>query len=151
MIDALLAAGAAAPAQLVEQALGEQEQVAAETLLARGAPLTAPAAAGLGRVAELAGLLTPADLAAALALAVGNQQTAAVAVVLDAGAPVDALLPPRHQWTALHVAAGHDDVATVALLLDRGARTDIVDLMWHGTPLGWARHQGSARAAELLG
>jgi hypothetical protein len=28
------------------------------------------------------------------------------------------------------------------LLIERGARADAKDLLWHGTPADWARHEG---------
>jgi hypothetical protein len=36
------------------------------------------------------------------------------------------------------------------LLVERGARLDIKDTVWEGTPLGWARHGGGKRQAEMV-
>jgi ankyrin repeat protein len=148
LIDLLLDAGATATPDTAASALGERETAAAEALLARGVPLTAPVAAALGRTAELPGLLAAGgDAQAALRLAVLNRQTEAARLALAGGADADAF---DGHCTALHHAAAHDDVDTIALLLAHGARTDISDRMWHGTPLDWARHERRDRAAALL-
>jgi peptide-methionine (S)-S-oxide reductase len=147
LMDALLAAGAAATTAAVHGALRERELGAVEALLARGHPLTAPIAAALGRTADLATLLTPENAQDALRFATLNRRADAARLALDAGADPDGF---DDQVTALHEAAINDDVATVELLLDRGARTDLRDRMWDGTPLGWARHGRAERAAALL-
>jgi hypothetical protein len=36
------------------------------------------------------------------------------------------------------------------LLVAHGARADIADTLWNSTPLGWAMHQGKARAQAYL-
>jgi hypothetical protein len=44
--------------------------------------------------------------------------------------------------------AGHMEV--VRLLVERGARLDIKDILWHGTPAGWAKHEGRAEVEAFL-
>jgi hypothetical protein len=38
----------------------------------------------------------------------------------------------------------------VRLLVERGARLDMKDILWHGTPAGWARHEGKLRVEQYL-
>jgi len=38
----------------------------------------------------------------------------------------------------------------VRLLVERGARLDLKDVLWQGTPAGWAQHAGHAELAEYL-
>jgi hypothetical protein len=146
LMDALLRAGARATGA-VGATIREREVQALAALLERGHPLTAPIAAALGRTTELAGLLAPDNAGEALYAAVVNRRTEAARLALDAGADPDAF---DGHATVLHEAAANDDAPMIELLLDRGARTDRRDRMWDGTPLGWARHTGSARAVEAL-
>ena len=52
--------------------------------------------------------------------------------------------------TPLHeaVCAGHGE--TVRLLVESGARLDIRDLVYEGTPLGWAIHCKQSEIADYL-
>jgi hypothetical protein len=43
---------------------------------------------------------------------------------------------------------GHS--AVVRLLVERRARLDIEDTVYHGTPLGWAKHAGNTAMEEYL-
>ncbi len=38
----------------------------------------------------------------------------------------------------------------VRLLVERGARLDLKDILWHGTPAGWARHGGRLEIEAFL-
>jgi hypothetical protein len=131
---------------------------AAEVLAKRGASVDLPAAAGLGRLEEVARLLPTAGADArhnALSLAAQHGQVAIVRQLLDAGEdPNRYNLEGNHAHaTPLHqaVLGGHE--AVVRLLVERGARLNIRDAIWRGTPLGWALHGGgtpNARMAECL-
>ena len=44
--------------------------------------------------------------------------------------------------------AGHLDV--VRLLVERGARLDIKDILWEGTPAGWAEYEGEKKVEDFL-
>jgi hypothetical protein len=44
--------------------------------------------------------------------------------------------------------AGHDKV--VQLLVERGARLDLKDILWQGTPAGWANHAGRTDLEKYL-
>jgi len=128
----------------------------AETLARRGANTNRlAAAAGLGRLPQAIHLLADADPAerhAALALAAAHGHADIVRLLLDAGEDPNRYNPPgfHAHSTPLHqaVCAGHE--AVVRLLVERGARTDIEDTVYHGTPLGWARHEGQANLEKYL-
>jgi ankyrin repeat protein len=129
---------------------------AAETLANRGAKTDRlAAAAGLGRLAEATHLLPKADPLerhCALALAAQHGQVEIVRLLLDAGEDPNRYNPIGFHGhsTPLHQAVweGHEDV--VRLLIDRHARTDIEDTVFHGTPLGWAKHGGHANLEKYL-
>jgi hypothetical protein len=56
-----------------------------------------------------------------------------------------------HQHSVpLHQAALDENIELMELLLAHGARLDIRDTLWNGTPLGWARHEGKAKAIAFL-
>ena len=128
---------------------------AAETLVARGASVGVVAAAGLGRVRDVVGLLpatgeSERHRAFALAAQLGHAQV--VRVLLDSGETPDQYNPEgfHSHGTALHHAAlgGHHEV--IRLLIERGARLDIKDTLWRGTPLGWALHAKRENVAQFL-
>jgi hypothetical protein len=127
----------------------------AEALVRRGAPVDLPAAAGLGRAADVARLLPAADPAtrhAALALAAQHGQAETVRMLLDAGEDPSRYNPDGYHShsTPLHQAvwAQHPDV--VRLLVERGARLDVKDTIYEATPLGWAVYGGHDAIAEWL-
>jgi len=140
----------------VETALVFGYRATAEVLVKRGAPIgTIAAAAGLGRVDEVAKMLPGSSAEArhrALAIAAETGQVEAVRMLLDAGEDPNRYNPPgTHAHSApIHQAvwAGHLDV--VRLLVERGARLDKRDTIHDGTPLGWARYGGRAEIAEYL-
>jgi ankyrin repeat protein len=128
----------------------------AEALVRRGAGIdNIGAAAGLGRVADTARLLSGADSRArhiALALASQHGHTEVVRLLLDAGED-----PNRHNpegfhshGTPLHHAVWSDQTDVVHLLVERGARLDIRDTMYDGTPLDWANYGKKSAIAEYL-
>lgn len=129
---------------------------AAEAVAARGASVDRLSiAAGLGRIDACRALLTQAsgvERHEALALASINDRVDVVALLLDAGEDPDRCNPDgmhAHQ-TPLHGAALSGHLALVQLLVSRGARLDIRDALWHGTPLGWARHSGQDAVVAYL-
>ncbi len=125
-------------------ALAFGRQNTAEALVRRGARVdNIAAAAGLGRLADAARLLSGADPESrhrALALASQMGHAEIVRLLLEAGEDPDRYNPEGNHphSTPLHQAAlaGHD--AVVRLLVERGARLDIQDAIHRGTPLGWA-------------
>lgn len=153
LVETLVAAGAQAGRGAVMMTLGHGQTAPVAWLLEHGLKLTAPAAAGLGRTAELGRLLAGASAAEAsdsLAMAVINRETEAARLCLEAGADPNLFMPVHSHSTPLHQAALHDDVAMLELLVAHGARSDIRDTLWQGTPLGWAVHAGSKRAEAWL-
>jgi hypothetical protein len=126
---------------------------AARVLERRGARVDLPAAAGLGRVEDVARLLAAADGDArhqALALAAQLGHAEIVGLLVDAGEDPNRFNPVHGHSTPLHQAAVAGHEAVVRLLVERGARLDIRDTIWHGTPLGWAEHGGRTAVADYL-
>jgi ankyrin repeat protein len=52
--------------------------------------------------------------------------------------------------TALHLAAQGGCLEVAQLLLERGADASIEDDLYHGTPAGWAEHDGQTHAARII-
>jgi ankyrin repeat protein len=129
---------------------------AAEALVRRGATVDSlPAAAGLGRLADVMMLLPAAsadDRHRALALAAQLGRLDVTHALLDAGEDPNRFNPPgmHAHGMPLHHAAlnGHADV--VRLLVERGARRDVEDALFHATPAGWAEHGGHPAIAAFL-
>jgi hypothetical protein len=136
-------------------ALGHGEFAAAERLLDRGARLSLPVATGLGRETEaiaLMALATAAERHLALALAAQFGRDAVLRRLLEAGEDPDRFNPVglHAHSTPLHQAALMGRRTTVDILLAFGARRDIRDILWNGTPAGWARHGGHDDVAQIL-
>jgi ankyrin repeat protein len=129
---------------------------AAETLAKRGANTDSlTAAAGLGHLSAATRWLTNTtsqDRHRALALAAQHGHVEIVRLLLDAGEDPNRYNPKGFHGhsTPLHQAAlyGHSEV--VQLLVERRARLDIEDTVYHGTPLGWAKHAGQTGMEEYL-
>jgi ankyrin repeat protein len=81
------------------------------------------------------------------AAAVGN--VAGIATMIDMGWDVNA---KGVVWgeTPAHRAAFEGHVASLALLVERGADLTLTDRSYHGTPLGWAQHNGCAEVIAYL-
>jgi ankyrin repeat protein len=128
----------------------------AEALARRGAAVKdLAAAAGLGRLADVARLLGAADgpaRHAALALAAQHGHAEVVRLLLDAGEDPSRYNPDGYHGhsTPLHQAVWSDHLDVVRLLVERGARLDLRDKVYQGTPLGWANYGGRAAIAEYL-
>jgi ankyrin repeat protein len=127
----------------------------ARTLVARGARIDLIAAAGLGKLDEVARLLPEADDRSrhgALALAAQLGQVDAVRLLLDAGENPNRYNPDgfHSHATPLHQAVWATDPDVVRLLVERGARLDIKDKIYEGTPLDWAVYGERTALAEYL-
>jgi ankyrin repeat protein len=128
----------------------------AEALVKRGARVdNIAAAAGLGRLADVKLLLPTSDAEGrhrAFALASQHGQVEVVKLLLDAGEDPSRYNPQGNHphSTPLHqaVAAGHPEV--VRLLVEHGAKLDVEDTLYHGTPLGWAKHLGQIEIEQYL-
>jgi ankyrin repeat protein len=91
----------------------------------------------------------------ALSWAAANDRIDALTWLLDHGADINKRttfggLTHGRAVTALHLAAQANHVAAVQLLLTRGADPSITDGIYHGTPRGWAEHEGSRDVLALL-
>jgi hypothetical protein len=154
LIDLLCDHGADPCAALEGATLhGELESVNA--LMARGAPVTLPVAAALGRIEEFRALLRGADRHTRhLALAMASQcgQVEIARLLLDAGEDLNRYNPVggHSHTTPLHQAAGAGYFELVRLLVERGARLDLQDILWHATPAGWANHAGKTEIEAYL-
>ena len=154
LIDLLCDHAADANYASVASALnGELE--ALDALIRRGAQITLPVAAALGRGEDVRRLLPESDSRdrhLALALAAQFDRVEVVRMLLDAGEDPNRFNPVggHSHSTPLHQAAlgGFCDMAR--LLVERGARLDIKDILWHATPAGWARHEGKKEVEEYL-
>ncbi|HTS10257.1 MAG TPA: ankyrin repeat domain-containing protein [Candidatus Eisenbacteria bacterium] len=151
----LLCDHGADPNRAVEPAAVQFERLAVGALLVQGARITLPLAASLGEYEQMKSLLPdskPEDRHLALALAAQYGYAYAVEILLDTGADPNRFNPPaaHSHSTPLHQAAlnGHLDV--VKVLVSRGAKTDMKDILFGGTPAGWANHAGRKHVEEYL-
>ncbi len=128
--------------QILDEALvwaSKSDQVAVmPELVARGADVDADPYRG-----------TPLIWAAA------NGRLAAARWLLDHGADVNRVATfggPAHGEgvTALHLAAQGDHAEMVEFLLEHGADPRLEDVLYHGTPSGWADHSGATRVRDRL-
>ncbi len=131
------------------------ETDALQALLDRGARMNLPIAAALGRVEDFRRFLPETGARhrhLAFALAAQFDRVEMVQALLDAGENLDRYNPVggHSHSTPLHQAAGAGSMEMVRLLVERGARLDLKDVLWHGTPLDWAEHEGRNEVAEFL-
>ena len=154
LIDLLCDRGAD-PDSALQAAVAHSEMGSALALLRRGARMTLPVAAALSEANEFSEMLPSADdrdihLALALASQFGHLEI--VRMLLDRGEDPNRYNPAgsHSHSTPLHQAAlaGHAEI--VRLLVERGARLDTKDILWHGTPADWARHEGKREIEAYL-
>ncbi|HEY2121388.1 MAG TPA: ankyrin repeat domain-containing protein [Candidatus Acidoferrum sp.] len=132
---------------------GELQSVHA--LIKRGARITLPVAAVLGRTDDFRQQFPVAnkeDRHLALALASQAGHVEIVRLLLDAGEDPNRYNPVggHSHSTPLHQAAWEGNEDLVRLLLERGARADLKDVLWQGTPADWARHAGRTKLEAYL-
>jgi len=154
LIDLLCEHGAD-PDRAAEAAAVLFELKSVHALLARGARITLPLAAALGRVDEARALLPGADPQQRhLALSIGAQygHVEIVRLLLDTGEDPNRFNPigGHSHSTPLHQAAGGGHLGVVQLLVERGARTDVKDILFGGTAAGWAHYAGKKDVEEYF-
>ena len=154
LIDLLCDYGADSDSAIEAAAL-QGELPAVEALIARGARVTLPVAAALGRVKEVRRSLPNADSHQrhlALAFAAQFNRVEVVRLLLDAGEDPNRYHPVggHSHATPLHQAAGSGFEEMARLLVERGARLDLKDILWHGTPADWARYAGKIQLEAYL-
>ena len=154
LIDLLCDHGAD-PASATTAAAAHGEFEAVTMLLRRGAPVTLPLAAALGRIDDFHRLLPAAHsehrhLALALASQFGHLEI--VRMLLDRGEDPNRYNPvgAHSHSTPLHQAALGGHIEVVQLLLEHGARVNMRDVLWQGTPADWARHAGKTELEAYL-
>jgi len=151
----LLCDRGADPNGALRAAIVHNELEAAHALIQRGAHIDLPVAAALGQVDDFYRALPTAgadDRHLALALASQFGHVEIVRMLLDAGEDPNRYNPVggHSHSTPLHQAAANGDLAMVRLLVEGGARVDLKDVLRHGTPAGWARHEGKTEVEEYL-
>ncbi|GAA3400036.1 ankyrin repeat domain-containing protein [Paenibacillus hodogayensis] len=155
LIDLLVEAGAV-PDGAVIPALAHRETAAVGRLLKRGATLTLPVAVGLDRtedVARLAPTAGPEERRLALAAAAFYGHARILGLLLGfGGVDLDAYCPAgfHAHSTPLHQAVQSGSFDAVRTLVEAGARLDVTDLVFQGTPLGWAKHMEQTAIAAYL-
>ncbi|HTR25395.1 MAG TPA: ankyrin repeat domain-containing protein [Terriglobales bacterium] len=154
LID-LLCDNGADPNSAIQAAVLHGEVEAVHALIERGARMTLPVAAALGRSGDFRRLLPVAgseDRHLALTVAADYGQVDIAHMLLDAGEDPNRYNPVggHSHTTPLHQAAAKGNLEMVRVLVERGARLDIKDVLWHGTPADWARHEGKREIEEYL-
>jgi hypothetical protein len=154
LIDLLCGHGAD-PNPAIDAAVGHGEFEAVNALIGRGAEVTLPVAAALGRIDDAVRLLPGAESPErhrALAWASQFGHAEIVRLLLDAGEDPSRYNPIgcHSHSTPLHQAALGGHFELVKLLVGRGARIDMRDTLWHGTPAGWANHEGKTDIEAYL-
>ena len=154
LIDLLCGFGAN-PNSAMQAALGHGEFDAVNELIRRGAVINLPTAAATGRNEDARRLLAASssdDRHRALALAAQFGHLEIVRLLIDAGEDPKRYNPvgAHSHSTPLHQAAHAGHFEIVRLLVERGARLDLKDIIFQGTPAGWAKHAGRTEIEEYL-
>jgi len=154
LIDLLCDRGAD-PNRAAEVAAVLFEMSAVEALVQRGAQMTLPLAAAVGKIRQARQLLKKADadqrhLALAIASQYGHSEI--VQLLLDDGEEPNRFNPVgcHSHSTPLHQAAGNGHLEVVKLLITHGAKTGVKDILFGQTPAGWANYKGKKDIAAYL-
>ena len=151
----LLCQYGADPSSAIEAAALHGEFTAVDALMNRGARITLPVAAALGRMDDFRRQFPLSDKVErhlAFALASQFDRVEIVRFLLDSGEDPNRYNPVggHSHATPLHQASLGGYAELVRLLLERGARTDLKDVLWQATPADWARHAGKAELESYI-
>ena len=153
LID-LLCDWGADPNSAIHAAVLHGSVKAVQNLIQRGAKVDLAVAAVGGAENFRRMLKTASAEERHLAFAVAAQycNVPIVRILLDAGEDPNRYNPVggHSHCTPLHQAAAYGTMELVKLLLERGARPDIKDVLWRGTPAGWANHVGRTEFEQFL-
>jgi len=128
----------------------------AAALVRRGAVMDLRHAAALGALDRVHALLdagvTPDLCEEALFFAGLHRQQESARLLLQHGAKGAYLYPPGdpHARTTLHDVAGRGYLEMVQILLDHHVDATVVDPLFGGTALGWAKHEGHPHVVVVL-
>jgi hypothetical protein len=151
----LLVGHGADPNGAMAAALAHGEFEAVEAILRLGACLTFDAAAAMGKQEEAKALLlnaSPDERHRGLAYAAHFGHADIVRLLLESGEDPNRYNPigGHSHATPMHLAAYEGHLEVLRVLLAFGARTDIKDVLWNGTAVGWAEHGGQQKIVRLL-
>jgi len=148
----------------LDQAALRGDVAMAHLLLDRGAKVRLPAAVALQRTREVNRLLRddpqclkPGNRWGALIVRACEQASGAIVEsLIRAGASVNMRDDPKTAvdctsgYTPLHAAAFHGNMDAVSVLLKHGASVSAREEKYHGTPAGWANHNGHREIHDLI-
>ena len=154
LIDLLCAFGGE-PNSAMASAVAHGEFEAVEALLRNGADLTLAVAIVTQRVDVVLGLIESATsnerhIGLALASQFGHLEI--LRALLESGEDPNRFNPVgfHSHSTPLHQAALSGHLAAVKLLVEHGADVSMKDIMFGGTPLGWAEHGKQDAVVQFL-
>jgi len=136
-------------------ALGHGEFDAVEALIRRGAEVDLPVATATGRTETALGQIgaaSPDERHRSMAYASQFGRIEILRALLESGEDPSRFNPIgcHSHSTPLHQAALAGHLEAVRLLVEFGADAAIKDIMFGGTPSGWAEHTGQKEIVEFL-
>ena len=153
LIDLLIDAGASPGGSIGALAHGNID--AARHLIERGGELTLATAVGLDSLEDVHRLLkdtTQTDKEVALMMAAFYGKADMLRLLIEHGVDVNAYLSPSSGFhshaSALHQAVSSASLESVKVLLEGGASLEAKDLVYGGTPLGWAMYMQTEETDE---
>ncbi len=151
----LLCERGALPDSALNASIGHEELDATKALIQKGAQITLPAVAALGLSQETRRFLptaSPSDRHLAFAWSVLYGHIEIARLLLAAGEDPNRFNPvgAHAHSTPLHQAAVKGNLAMVQFLVQHGADPTVQDILFKGTPAGWAEHAGHMEVANFL-